>query len=496
MKQRLLAILLAGILTASLTSCFGTTSTKKPNKTGDPNIPQQTQGQTTTQSPTQIEYTDVNETVFVTVSTLNLRRDPATTEGAIQVPQLTKLRRVKYSQTWSVVEHEGIQYYAKTEYLTTDDLLGETFTALPAEKTMYANDGVNVRPYPSADDTLSPAIMTLKKNDEVVAVATSADGKWVKIKNPKTGEGFAFVRAGYLSDEKEASLDEQIASLKASLGFETCNPMLTMYVINNSVNFRTVPSLGETSSTIRQLEIGTAVTVKAIATVADEEGILWAEVRVADIVNPGDTQTYTDGYISTKYLSETAIGTSVTLEEMLEQYTNFTAKEQSLYASGNVNVRVTPKFLEDGSNLSSIALSKGNAVSVVAVANEADADGIVWYMIHCKDAEDKDLFLFVSGKFLTPDPSGNEAFLTIDDLLRKYTDFEAVTLTKEVTSEVANCNTTPANAETPALVLKRGDRVSVVAEGTVSGASWYVIQTEDGFFYFVGSSHFGDVAAN
>lgn len=482
MKKRLLALILAGILTASLSSCIYTG--KKPEKTGPEGTePHQTQNPTNS-DPSSLLFEDRDEAVYVTASSLNLRQSTASTAGAIQVSQFTKLRRVKYSQTWSVVEHEGKTYYAASEYLTNEDLMAENFTACD-ETVMYANSNLNLRQFPSAE-SYSPKKGAVVANDQVIVVARSNNTTWVKIKNPAEDADlpFVFVNSKYLSTTPVGSGTVDLDALQ----FKSYDPAVTMYVTGDQLKLRNEPSLN--GDEVGTLVKGNAVIVVAVAQVADADGITWARLSIPNKVEAGDPQTYSTGYASTKFLSVTPVGAAVTLADMLTQYPNFAARDMNVFAVGGYNVRTTPAFEDD--NIAAVTLAQKTPVKVVARANAADADGILWYMIQCKDAENKDVFLFVSGKALTPDPDGKEAPLLLEDLLALYTGFTAEESTKTVTGEAgANCYSAPSTTGTKALTLAKGASVTVVAKGTANGAEWYVIRTESGLYYFAGATLFG-----
>ena len=124
MKKRILALLLAGLLTTSLVSCI----TTKPRPDG-PGLNTGTEDSQPTEEPTTdpvvtVTWIDEDKTVYVTATSLTLTKvdDNATT---IKVNQLTELHCIKVSSDAKrcIVEKDGVQYYASAEKLTSADLL-------------------------------------------------------------------------------------------------------------------------------------------------------------------------------------------------------------------------------------------------------------------------------------------------------------------------------------------------------------------------------------
>ena len=137
MKKRIVALLLAGILTASLASC--TTTKDRENSTGgtenvqtrDPNA----NGNNGTPIVT-VTWQEVNETVYVTASSVTLVGVENTSQTA-KASQMDRLTRVKIgSNGKSVVVKDNVQYTVDTKSVTAEDLLGEGFTTLTTPKTM------------------------------------------------------------------------------------------------------------------------------------------------------------------------------------------------------------------------------------------------------------------------------------------------------------------------------------------------------------------------
>ena len=480
MKKRILALLLAGLLTTSLVSCI--TTKPRPN----PGLNTGTEQDQTTEEPTTdpvvtVTWIDEDKTVYVTATSLTLTKvdDNATT---IKVNQLTELHCIKVSSDAKrcIVEKDGVQYYAAAEKLTSADLLGKTFTACNPAKTMYASSSVNIRKYASDNGTVSPVIKTLATNDPVTVVA---EGKnWSKIKYDENT--YYFVYSEFLSDKQVVDYDK----LPLDSYFTECNPTVKMYVTASSSLTVRVNASTE-SSALTWLSKDAEVTVVAQGTI---EGIKWYKILVPDAIKEGETQTYSVGYVTDKYLSETKGSVSMTLDDMIAQYPSFTKKETplSLYVSADaLNVRSTPSFPEANDNIVA-TLQKKAAVKVVAVGS---VEGTNWAMIETTDGQ----YCFVGYSKLTPDKDGTpmEVPLTFAELLAKYGFTECAEKTVYAKGAV-KCNTSPTNQATAPKTLQSGDAVKVLATGTVSYAEWYLFQIEgDTNYYFAGASLFTDAVA-
>jgi hypothetical protein len=243
------------------------------------------------------------------------------------------------------------------------------------------------------------------------------------------------------------------------------------------------------SSALTWLSKDAEVTVVAQGTI---EGIKWYKILVPDEIEEGQTQTYSVGYVTDKYLSETKGSVSMTLDDMLTQYPSFTKKETpvTLYVSADaLNVRSTPSFPEANDNIVA-SLKKKATVKVVAVGN---VEGTNWAMIETTDGQ----YCFVGYSKLTTDPEGTpmEVPLSFEELLTKYHFTECAEKTVYAKGTV-KCNTSPTNQATAPKTLQSGDSVTVLATGTVSYAEWYLFQIEgDDNYYFAGASPFTDAAA-
>lgn len=473
MKKRILALLLAGLLTTSLISCI--TTKPRPN---DPGLGEGTEtnqtinGTDETDPITTITWITVDQNMYVTAASTTLTKvDDNTT--TIKVNQLTELHCIKASSDAKryIVEKDGVQYYAMADKLTGEDLLGKTFTAC-TPKTMYAKSTVNVRKYASDNSSYSSVIKTLSVNDTVTVVAQGAS--WSKI---LYGENtYYFVYSDYLSDSKVADPNNE----DYSSYFTDCNPTYKMYVNTTSLNVRKNSNFD--ADVIANLAMNAEVTVLAEGTIDDTK---WYKILVPDDIKEGQTQTYSVGYASARFFSES----KGTLDDMLAQYPTFQKKAEpiTLYVSSDaLFVRSTPSFPEAKDNIVA-TLQKKNAVKVVAtgVAEENN-----WAMIELDGK-----YCFVGYSMLTTNENGDPMPLTFEELLAKYS-FTACTEKTVYAKGTVQCNTTPSNQATASKTLQSGDAVRILATGTVSYAEWYLFQIEgDSAYYFAGASLFTEAAA-
>lgn len=477
MKKRILALLLAGLLTASMVSCITTKPRPDGPGLGGGTEDQQTMDDTETDPVVTVTWISTDKTVYVTPASTTLTKVDDST-ATVKVNQLTELHCIKISSDAKrcIVERDGVQYYVSADKVTDEDLLGKSFTEC-APKTMYAKKAVNVRKFASDNNAYSTVIKTLKINDSVTVVAEGTN--WSKIKVDENT--FYFVYAEFLSDTEVKDPDNE----DFSAYFTDLNPTVKLYVTAPSSLTVRVNASTE-SSPLTYLVTNAEVTALAQGTI---EGIKWYKILVPDDIKEGQTQTYSIGYATDKYLSETKGSVSMTLDEMIEQY-SFTKKEtpQELYVSSDaLFVRSTPAFPAANDNIVA-TLAKKDTVKVVAVGTVDDNN---WAMIELDGK-----YCFVGYSKLTTDPNGTpmEVPLSFAELLSKYQFTECTEKTVYAKGTV-KCNTSPTNQETAPKTLTAGNSVKVLATGTVSYVEWYLFQIEgDTNFYFAGASLFTDVA--
>ena len=482
MKKRLLALLLAGLLTASMGSCISREGSRAVTNggiggtEGIQNPPSSTEESKLPPAPTAWE--DSDDFVYVTEVSVSLRVNISTTEGSIRVEGATKLHRVKTSTSWSQVEYDGRICYVANDFITTDDLLGEGFVACAPTQKMYATTGVNIRKYASATAKISEAIGGLKQNDEVTVVAKGE--KWNKIMiTAENGDvSFGFVKAEYLSDKPVAGG----VNTDYSKFFDTIEAK-TMYVAEGQYYLRYEPHKdGAIRDTLAVTKENPVVTLKVTGT-GKGDYAEWYRVSYPDTVKEGDPQTYTDCYIHVSCLKEDLEDT--TLDGFLALYPTFTkCDEVTLYvlASTPMNARKTPVF-EGTDNIGATLLPKA-AVKVVA-------SGMVGESLRYIIEYEAGVYYFVTAKYLTPNASGEPAPLSLTELLSQYKSFTACDAVEVFAIGKVNCYNTPTAVDTVPKTLALGEKATMLAKS--NDGVWCIIQIGEDLF-FAGLDRFSEIA--
>ncbi len=491
MKKRLFALILAGLLTASMVSCVATGTNTQG---GENTLELPSQGTTTggggPSVPQPNTWKEVDKTLY-TFEAATLYAEAKTSGAKVaDLPIEMELHCTLQNTYWSYVEYqdgdETVKGYVSNESLTNVDLLAKKFTTVDGgEKTMYVSEKdqtVRIRLYPCTDE-FSTVKGSLSWNDEVTVV--SENGEWSRIKVTEEGETkYYFVSSECLDDEKQIDYDDpgQWEDL-----FVNCATPLTKYVNGNTANLRKAPNAEATSLEILTLDM--EVTVIATAQIGASN---WSYIKVwlPEKVE-GNGPFEAKGYINSRLLSDKRSSSPATLEDLLELYPGaFEAPEapKTMYATGNVNVRSTPLFpnTDEGEKTNIVAaLIKAEEVTVVA---SGAYEGTSFYIIEYT-VEEKPGFYFVGASTLTTDPTGAPT-VTLDDLTEKYPQFEICTeAAATVKSTKANCYLKPyynSNEipQTPDLQLELGDAVTIVATDT-SSPNWCVVRAENGTLYFV-----------
>ncbi|MBQ7336515.1 MAG: SH3 domain-containing protein [Clostridia bacterium] len=484
MKKRILALLLAGLLTMSAASCVASGS---QNDTDDGTENNQTtttsDDETTTKNPT-LEWTESDKTVYTT-SSVKLRSAASTTGAEVTtIPKASELHCKRVSATWSEVEYNGQTGYVSNAYITDSDILGKTLTPVPGgSKTMYVtlkNQNLTIRLYASAEE-FSDKIGYFSFGDEVKVVATGEN--WCRIEyTDKDGKvNNYYVNAAYLSDTKPTDPDDltQYEHL-----FQPCTTA-DMYVMG-PVWMRVAPSMN--ASQLVVLTKGTKVTVTKKGTTTDK--ITWYYgTAVLPPEKDGDPSRVFQGYVSASYLGDTVEAGKATLDDIIALYPpeTFTKVNKTMYVtteSGGLWVRSTPDLDVEENKVGSLTVKA--EVKVVATGNYNDNN---WCIIEYTPLDGESGYYFVGAAKLTSDPNG-EIVLTLDELLLKYSNFSAKGFTV-VAKGTVNCYTSPATTATPATTLTAGTEVTVVAEETGSVVNlWYIVKTADGKLYFVAKDLF------
>lgn len=489
-KNRIVALLLAGLMVASMASC----RVQKSNNPGGTEPQETTPTQTTPSTPdTPITppsaWQNVDKTVY-TISATKLRKDANGSGTALKdIPKETALHCTKQNNSWYYVEYDGAEGYIAKTSVTTENILATDFDEIAGgPQIMYSNsNNTNVRLYPS-QASFSTVVGGYKLNDEVTVVSTN--GTWFKVKYVKNGvEMPYFVHATCLEDAPVEDPNDD--SIYQDL-FTAVDGTPVMYVSGvESVYFRKAPNTD--SDGILTLKKGDSVTVLKTGTVEDKEWT-YAVVEIPP-KKEGDGITYEYGYISSNCLDYT--NGEMTLENLLAIYTTFTQTDKTMYVlqEKTITIRSAPTFPEEGQDNSLSHPQSGIApetIKMIKVLATGEVDGVQWFIVeYTKKDGENDVIIrgFVGGKaleLLTSDPSG-KATVTLEDLLLKYPgQFEVLETPATVTTKsVANCYGTPAVSNEPLKQLDAGASVTLVAKQKGDFVTWAVIQDGEGAYYFI-----------
>jgi SH3-like domain-containing protein len=494
MKKRIVALLLAGLMSAAaLTSCR--VQNTNPGGT-EPQGSTPTQTTPTPDNPYQppVEtWQDVNKSVF-TFNEVKLRQQATNTGTALAtIPKETELHCTKQSTSWYYVEYkkgeETISGYVSKASVTEANILGTDMVEVDGgSKVMYVKTTtLNVRLYPSDNDNFSTKMGSYKLNEAVTVLATN--GTWARV---QYAEGkIYYVAYAYLSDtEVEDPNDET----KYEGLFNDVDGTPTMYVDNVSqVKFRKAPNTS--SDELLALAKGAAVTVLKTGEV-DGKQWAYAVVEVAP-TKPGDAPTYVKGYISFDCLSYT--NGDMTVDQLIARYPTFEKTDVTVMyvvVDSAITIRSNPVFPEEGED-NSLSNPKSTAESVKSL--KILATGVVdetqWFIVEYvkKDGENEKVITgFIANgamKYLTTDPNG-KVTLTPDDVLVKYPNqfVKLETPVTVTTNALANCYGTPETAKEPLKQLAAGTTVTLVATPIDNFTNWALIQDAEGAYYFVNYS--------
>ncbi|MBO5682897.1 MAG: peptidylprolyl isomerase [Clostridia bacterium] len=162
-----------------------------------PQSPPQITTTTTTKKPTgntESDFTWIEDTqgalVYVTTDRLNVRSDTNTSDTSFRFTATygQSFQRVKYNEAWTAIKYNDQVYYVNSEYVTTDPGY-VVFTDDAAETTVYViASSLNLRSSTNTSDD-SNVKLSVDKNTALTRVATSANGKWIKVRVTYTPAG-------------------------------------------------------------------------------------------------------------------------------------------------------------------------------------------------------------------------------------------------------------------------------------------------------------------
>lgn len=339
-----------------------------------------------------LKFTPCNETMYVAVETLNVRRYASNAsysniEGSLKLNDTVTV--IAKGTSWCKIDYNGAQRFVHLEFLSTSKVIDPndltqypTFTE-GAHTTQYVTvENVSVRQAPS---TAATALGYLKKDAEVTVIASAViNGKtwhkvWVvlEVEDGQSPEAIeAYISADCLSPNKGASAAMTLdGMLKLYTNFTATDGVQNRYITDN-VNIRSTPKYiaadAENNNVVQTLKKADLVKVVALAKEADADNIIWAMIE------------YKEGeyyFVSYKYLTTDPTGNPAapTLAEILATYQSFSAcTEKTIWAKGLVNCNTTPTNDPEITK----QLSANEAVTLVATGS---IRGQVWYLFKTAD---------------------------------------------------------------------------------------------------------------
>lgn len=302
--RKFFALTLALLMILALTACKSTTEAPEkepedtpevsgseseeltPPESGDETTDtSETDPSTETDEPKELEFKEVNETVYIYgTNTLNVRKEPsADSEKMGEMKEGEQVTRVGYNSEWSKISYYGNEYYASSKYLTTHAPLefeDKTDTVyIVAEGTLY------LRQKPSAN---SDAVAYLPYGTALdrTGIATTEDEFGTVWSRLLYNGQVCYASTTHLSTEEPTNdftaVDE------------------TVYVVDKngdtvviSLNLRAKPSLN--SNVVVAVAPGTQLKRVGIAADKDDDDIIWSK-----IIYNGSTCYASSGYLTTE----------------------------------------------------------------------------------------------------------------------------------------------------------------------------------------------------
>lgn len=158
-------------------------------------------GQGGTTAPDKTTHTDFSWTddtagtmVYVMVDGVSVRSDTnASKDESNNTWRATanfgeSYKRLKYNDQWTLIDYKGNEYYISSKYITVDDGY-ITFEKDAEETTVYvvaASLALRTNTYVEYDDNIRTYAL---KDAELTRVATSKNGKWIKVRCTYTPTG-------------------------------------------------------------------------------------------------------------------------------------------------------------------------------------------------------------------------------------------------------------------------------------------------------------------
>lgn len=477
MKQRLLALLLAGLLAASAVACK--TNSENPNNNPAVTTTQRPGGPQDPNTPVVDSYRISNDTVYAIHASVPLyASDSDSASVVLNVPFKTELNRSKYNSTWSVINYGGNEYYTKNSNVAADDIAQKSFQPLDNEQMHVAESGYKLRKYPTQINTVNGednfAGNSLAVGTNVWAVAKNKD--WYEIKLNQNDSTTCFISAKALGEGKAPTLAD-LGDYQSKYPGPAATTTTTYYVVVESLTIRERPSAyGLISPDHGTLKKDAEVQVTAIATVNGEK---WAEIRILD-EKLGVNKHY---FVSADCISLTKGGPVANLNDIIAANPLFKAytTAQIMYvdteAVGGLNLRTAPIVNDD--NLKD-NVATGTELKVVAYGTD---DKLSWCIVLYNSQ-----YYFASTDYLTPHGQEHNymPILSLSEAVKKNANLSTITEKTLTVKEKIDYFSDPDIAKAKDMGdLAVGDTVIVVGSGRVNGIDLYIIRHNGGHYFIV-----------
>lgn len=236
-----------------------------------------------------LEFTEVNETVYVYgTDILNVRKEAsAESEKMGEMKEGEQVTRIGYSEKWSKISFYGNEYYASSDYLTTHAPL--EFSDKTEKVYITAEGTLNLRKKPSPNADIV-AYLPYGTELERTGIATEED-EFGTVWSRLLYNGQVCYVNSKLVDTVAPATDSNFKAVDNE----------KVYVVNKKdnkpveiLNLRALPSLN--SNIVKSVAANTELTRIGISKEADEDGIVWSKVLYEGTVC----------YASSSYLTTTA----------------------------------------------------------------------------------------------------------------------------------------------------------------------------------------------
>lgn len=237
--------------------------------------------------PSDGEFTEVDDTVYVISIKLNVRTSPELKDDnkveKLSANYADSFNRTGYNSEWTRIKVDGVDYYVKSDYVSTnkpttvfDQNVGrETVYIVNVASSIYIRSTTNL-------DFSENRLTSLSLGDSLVrlGVASEADAEgiyWAKVEVTFKDGNTAI---GYVNNKYLATSPNGNANSDMGIKFENNNDILKV-IAENSLNLRKYPIYKEgEADDVEKISVpnGTILQRIGLASEADDEGIVWSKV--------------------------------------------------------------------------------------------------------------------------------------------------------------------------------------------------------------------------